>query len=62
MPHDFYGVPNNEISQKLMSVFSDYEVEKHNKTIEKINKKWLLNYDSKCILRKSIIRKFVLEI
>ncbi|CAI3548658.1 hypothetical protein CNEO4_240065 [Clostridium neonatale] len=31
MPHDFYGVANNEMSQKLMMVFSNYEVEQHNK-------------------------------
>jgi hypothetical protein len=28
MPHDFYGVPNNEMSRKLMFAFSDYEVSK----------------------------------
>ncbi|MGN2350227.1 MULTISPECIES: hypothetical protein [Clostridium] len=35
MPHVFYGIPNNKISQKLMMVFSDYEVQKQNKEIEK---------------------------
>jgi len=35
MPHQFYGIENNEISQKLMMVFSDYEVKKHNDAIKK---------------------------
>ena len=35
MPHDFYGAANNEMSQKLMMVFSDYEVKKHNDSIKK---------------------------
>jgi hypothetical protein len=31
LPHDFYGVDNNNMARKLVLAFSSYEVEENNK-------------------------------
>ena len=35
LPHDFYGVPINDMARSIMVAFSDYEVVQHNKTVDK---------------------------
>ncbi|MCI6458880.1 MAG: DUF547 domain-containing protein [Clostridium sp.] len=39
LPNDFYGVPSNDMSRKMIIAFSSYEVEQRNKSLKEIEMK-----------------------
>jgi len=39
LPNDFYGVPANDMSRKMIIAFSSYEVEQRNKSLKEIEMK-----------------------